>query len=131
MRRRTLGRREEVGKEEAWDRREEVEMVRHMQAVSGAGLRSLYKLETRGPSFSSLMQSWLMTLCFPALTLGQFEWSLAIFERGLNSTTAAYQRALVSVENRSPLCILVFLTPWKSSTLARLCPGVPGWLGSL
>jgi len=90
VRRRTLGRREEVEKERVLGRREEVVRVRHKQAKLGERLRSLYKLESRG-------------------------------------STAACQRVLVSVENQSPLCILVFLTPWISSTLGRLCPGVPGW----
>ena len=109
-------------KEEVLDRREGVAMARHMQAELGAGLRFLCKLES---SLVSLSLIWSMTLCFSALT----EWSPAIFERGLNSTGVC-QRALVLAENQSPLCILVFLTPWISSTLAWLCPGVLGWSGS-
>ena len=115
-----------VEKEEVLDRREVVVMVRHRQAELGAGLRFLCKLES---SLVSLTPSWLMSLCFSALTLDLLEWSFAIFERGLNSTGVC-QRALVLAENQSPLCILVFLTPWISSTLAWLCPGVLGWLGS-
>ena len=109
--------------------KDRVARVIHTQAELGAGQRFLCKLGSRGLSLLSLTPSWSMTLCSPAVTVGQFEWSFAIFERGLNST-AACPRALVLVENRSPMCILVFLTPWISSTLARIFPGVPGWSGS-
>ena len=109
--------------------KDRVARVIHTQAELGAGQRFLCKLGSRGLSLLSLTPSWSLTLCSPAVTVGQFELSFAIFERGLNST-AACPRALVLVENRSPMCILVFLTPWISSTLARICPGVPGWSGS-
>ena len=115
MRRRTLGSREVVEKEK-------VVMVKHRQAELGAGLRFLCKLESRGLSLTSLNLSWPMTLGFPAFAIFDFE-------RGLNST-GVYQRALVSVESQSPQCILVFLTPWLSSTLVRLCRGELGWSGS-
>ena len=98
--------------------------VRHRQAELGVGLRFLGELESRG--LLSLTPTWSTN---PSLTLGWFERSFAILVRGLNSTVA-FQRVLVLVENLSPVCILVFLTPWISSTLARLCPGVLGWWGS-
>ena len=107
-----MGRREVVEKEE-------VVMVKHMQAELGAGLIFLCKLESRGLSLSSLNLCWPMTLGFPAFAIFDFE-------RGLNST-GVYQRALLSVESQSLQCILVFLTPWLSSTLVRLCQGELGW----
>ena len=117
-----MGRREVVEKEE-------VVIVKHMQAELGAGLIFLCKLESRGLSLVSLTPIWSMTLCFSALTLDPSGWSFAIFEKGLN-WTGVCQRALALVESQSPLCILVLLTPWISSTLARLCPGVLGWSGN-
>ena len=117
-----MGRREVVEKEE-------VVMVKHMQAELGAGLIFLCKLELTGLNWVSLTPIWSMTLSFQALTQGRFEWSSAIFEKDLN-LIGVCQRVLASVESQSPLCILVFLTPWISSTLVRLCLGVLGWSGS-
>ena len=65
--------------------KDRVVRVRHRQAELGAGLIFLCKLVS---SLLSLTPSWSMTLSCSAVTVGQFEWSSAIFERGLNSIAA-------------------------------------------